>query len=204
MYTIQDVISLSRQLRMRTLLWLIPEALLLACVVVSFILRIQWLTSLISFSLGVVILFSLNMFILPLKHYKDFLLVALHGKTSRSTAAFAAFEEGAVMREGVRFYPLIMQVDTPREGWMSAGISGMQTCQNPPGRRETASPCCPMKAWLSPGRSLPPATPYHPERSRACRDIGSRPPVFPVAEHGEERSNAASSLLFDRWRMASS
>jgi hypothetical protein len=116
MYTIQDVISLSRQLRMRTLLWLIPEALLLACVVVSFILRIQWLTSLISFSLGVVILFSLNMFILPLKHYKDFLLVALHGKTSRSTAAFAAFEEGAVMREGVRFYPLIMQVDTPREG----------------------------------------------------------------------------------------
>ena len=116
MYSMNDVIGLNRQLRARTLLWLIPEALLLAGIIVSFIVRIQWQTALLSFFLGAVILFSLSLFILPVKHYRDFLLAALQGKTSRFTMAFKAFEETAVMMEGVRFYPLLMKVDSPKEG----------------------------------------------------------------------------------------
>ena len=116
MYTMNDVNSLNRQLRARILLWLIPEAMFLAGVIASFILRIQWLTGLLSFFLGAVILFSLSLFILPLRCYRDFLLAALHGKTSRFTMVFSAFEESAVMLEGVRFYPLLMKVDSPKEG----------------------------------------------------------------------------------------
>ena len=115
MYTEKDILDLSEQLKQRVLVWLMPEALLLAAVIFSFIRRIEWLSSLLFALLCAVILFSLNLTILPVSRYRAFLRNALNGRTTRSVAVFVSFAEEPVKREGVRFYPLIMRVDSVKE-----------------------------------------------------------------------------------------
>ncbi len=115
MYKEKDINDLTAQVRKRTALWLIPEALLLAGVAVSLKYRIEWLTSLLFALLCALVLFSLTLSILPVVHYKAFLRSALRGRTSRSVAVFQSMEREPVVREGVRFYPLTMRVDSAKE-----------------------------------------------------------------------------------------
>ena len=114
MYSKQDVLDADRQYRRAVLLWLIPETLLLLGVAVSFVYRIEWLTILLSFLLGAALVFSLNLYVLPVRRYREYLNMALTGKTRRSVAAFKSFSDQIAVREGVRFYPVIMHVGNPR------------------------------------------------------------------------------------------
>lgn len=113
MYTEQDCDAITRQYRRAVILWLIPETLLLTGVVISFVFRIQWLTSLLFALLGALVLFSANLYILPLRRYRSFLRAALEGKTRKSVAAFKSFSEQFALRDGVRFIPVIMHVGSP-------------------------------------------------------------------------------------------
>lgn len=115
MYTETDVLDLSNQLKRRVLSWLMPEALLLAGVIVSLTKRIEWLSSLLFAILCVMILFSLSLTILPVSRYRAFLRSALTGHTTRSVAEFASFGENMVVREGVRFIRVTMRVDSVKE-----------------------------------------------------------------------------------------
>ena len=115
MYTQNDIDSINAQQRKRTLLWLIPELLLLASLIVSFINRIEWLTSVIFALLCAVVVFSLTVSILPVKRYRDFLRNAVHGRNRVDTVAFDAIDRQIVNREGVRFYPVTMRADTIKE-----------------------------------------------------------------------------------------
>lgn len=115
MYQESDLIAIKRQLNRRILLWLIPEVLLLGLVVYSFIIRVEWLTSLLFALLFMVILFSITMTLLPLRRYLHFLNNALHGRNRTDTAAFDTIEPETVVREGVRCHPITMRADTLKE-----------------------------------------------------------------------------------------
>lgn len=115
MYTETDILDLTRQLNNRLMRWMIPEALLLAAVIFSFVRRIEWLSSLLFALLCAVILFSLNLSILPVSRYRAFLRNALNGRTTQSVAVFVSYGKEPVLREGVRFYPLMMRVDSAKE-----------------------------------------------------------------------------------------
>ncbi|NLX82564.1 MAG: hypothetical protein GXZ04_01910 [Clostridiales bacterium] len=116
MYTQNDLDAITKQLKQRVLFWLMPEVLLLLLVIVSFIQRIEWLTSLLFALLCATVLFSLVLFILPVKRYRQFLMNALFARSRTDVAAFDIIEDLAtVTREGVRFYPVTMRADTIKE-----------------------------------------------------------------------------------------
>lgn len=115
MYTQNDIDSLNAQIKQRALLWLIPELLVLAGLIYSFIIRIEWLSGVLLSLLAILIYFSITMSILPVKKYRDFLKNAVHGRNRVETLRFDSFEEETVEREGVRFYPVLMRADVPKE-----------------------------------------------------------------------------------------
>lgn len=117
MYSQQDVNLISRQLRLRVLVWLVPEALLAAGVVISFIARTEWLTSLLFALLCAVMFFSLSIHILPVWRYREHIKHALFGKTTSNVSRFDSFSQVPVTVDGVRFYPLMMKVDGPKEAF---------------------------------------------------------------------------------------
>ncbi len=88
----------------------IPAALLLAGVVVSFIVRIQWLTIALTIALGAYAIFSYSMLLSPLICYGRHLAGCVSGRTSKTEGAFKSMEEAPVPRDGVMFYAMMLNV----------------------------------------------------------------------------------------------
>ena len=110
MYTEQDYQDICRQTNRRALIIGIPAAALLVGVIVSFILRIRWLTYGPSLALGCGLIFCYGLFLAPVKAYKRHLDEVLHGRVRTATGAFKEMEEQAVLRDGVRYYPMMISV----------------------------------------------------------------------------------------------
>ncbi|MBE5781948.1 MAG: hypothetical protein E7329_01370 [Clostridiales bacterium] len=110
MYTEQDFTDIRAQLNKRLLLTAIPTVILLAGIIVSFIFRIKLLTMALSLILGAGLIFAYSMLIYPVYAYKRHLNNVLHGKTRTLTGAFKEMEEGDVIREGVHYYPMLLNV----------------------------------------------------------------------------------------------
>lgn len=115
MYTEHDILSINQQMKRRIAAWLLPEILLLTAIALSLVWRLQWLTASLFALLCAVILFSLVNFILPVKWYRAFLGNAVRGRNRTDTVAFVALGAEAVTREGVRFYPVTMRADIPKQ-----------------------------------------------------------------------------------------
>lgn len=98
------------QLRKRLLLVSLPSLVLLAGIIVSFIFRIKALTMALTLVLGAGLIFSYSMLIYPVYAYKWHLNNVLHGRTRTLTGAFKEMEEGDVIREGVHYYPMLLNV----------------------------------------------------------------------------------------------
>lgn len=111
MYTTADLTAVTQQKNKRIALLAIPGALLLAGIVVSLIFRMEWLTSLLSVVLGILLIFCLDMFILPLHRYEKHLTHALGGKTRQNTGWLKEMEENLVVKEGLPFYPVILNIN---------------------------------------------------------------------------------------------
>ncbi|MBQ7656714.1 MAG: hypothetical protein IJS41_09435 [Clostridia bacterium] len=110
MYTEQDYSDICAQIKQRRLALAIPMAMLLASVIVSFVFRIKWLTTALSLLLGAALVFCQGMLISPLTAYRRHLDEVLHGRTRTTTGAFKEMEEVAVMRDGVKYYPMMLSV----------------------------------------------------------------------------------------------
>lgn len=110
MYTEQDFQDIQNQLKQRWIAVGIPCLILLAAVIASFVLRIKWLTVALSLVLGAGFIFLHGMLISPVAAYRSHLDNVLHGKTRSTTGAFKEMEEQSVMRDGVKFYPLMISV----------------------------------------------------------------------------------------------
>ena len=115
MYTQKDIDQVNRQLRKRVLLWLVPEALILAALVYSFFPRLEWLSGLLLALLMAVLLASLSLSILPVRRYREFLRNAVHGRNRVETHTYDSAQEQPVMREGVRFFEMTFRADTVKE-----------------------------------------------------------------------------------------
>ena len=110
MYTEQDYTDICNQLKRRWLALGIPAVLLFMAVIVSFVLRIRWLTIVLSVLLGAFCIFSYGMLLSPVIAYRRHLDEVLHGKVRSTTGVFKEMENQPVMRDGVRYYPMMISV----------------------------------------------------------------------------------------------
>lgn len=115
MYTQKDIDSIQGQLRKRIILWLVPAVLLLAGIIYSYTLRLEWLSGVLTALLMAMLVFAMTLSILPVKQYRDFLRNAVHGRNREETLVFDLIQSETVIREGVRFYPVTMRADTIKE-----------------------------------------------------------------------------------------
>lgn len=110
MYTEQDYADIQAQIKQRRMIMVIPGVLLLAGVIVSFVFRVKWLTTALSLLLGVGWIFFHGLLISPLTAYRRHLDEVLHGRTRTTTGAFKEMEETTVDRDGVKYYPMMLNV----------------------------------------------------------------------------------------------
>ena len=110
MYTEQDYRDICGQIRQRSFALGIPAVLLLAGVIVSFVFRVKPLTMGLSVLLGVFCIFGYGMLLYPVIAYGRHLDEVLHGRVRSTTGAFKEMEEQAVMRDGVKYYPMMLSV----------------------------------------------------------------------------------------------
>ncbi len=110
MYTEQDYQDIRAQLKQRLLALGIPAFLLLAAIIVSFVYRVRWLTTALSLILGAGCIFSYGLLLAPVIAYKRHLDEVLHGRVRSTTGAFKEMESQTVMRDGVKYYPMMISV----------------------------------------------------------------------------------------------
>ena len=110
MYTEQDYADIQAQIKQRRMIMMIPGVLLLAGVIVSFVFRVKWLTTALSLLLGAGWIFFHGLLMSPLTAYRRHLDEVLHGRTRTTTGAFKEMEETTVDRDGVKYYPMMLNV----------------------------------------------------------------------------------------------
>lgn len=113
MYTEQDYQAISAQYKSRLSAVCLPAAALLGLAVFCFVRRIIWLGIASTILCGAVCIFCMELFVLPVKHYRRHLDNVLHGRVRSTTGAFKEMEEKAVPREGVKYYPMMLSVGNP-------------------------------------------------------------------------------------------
>lgn len=115
MYTEQDYRDLCAQVNRRWAALLAASALLLAGVVISFVFRQKYLTMALTAVLGCLFVFCYGLFLAPVIAYRRHLDEVLHGRVRSTTGVFKEMEEQSVIREGVRYYPLLINVGRMEE-----------------------------------------------------------------------------------------
>lgn len=110
MYTEQDLKDVAQQWQQRLKQCLVPAAILLAGIAVSFAFRIQALTIALSLLLGAGAIFAWAMLLSPVRAYRKHLESVLHGITRELTGAFKEMKTEAVVRDGLQFYPMLLNV----------------------------------------------------------------------------------------------
>ena len=110
-YRQEDYADISAQLKKRWIAVATPAALLLVCVGISFGLRWpQTVTALLTIAAIFLFIFCFAMFISPVIAYRRHIDHALHGKTHDTEGVFVEMEPDAVVREGLRLYPMTINV----------------------------------------------------------------------------------------------
>ena len=118
MYTEQDYQSNRKQLKKRAIALGIPAVILLAGVIWSFIVRIKLLTMGLTIVLGIYSIFCYGMLLFPIIAYGKHMHELLHGRTHQLTGAFKEMGADRMLRDGVEFFPVIINVgkmDNPED-----------------------------------------------------------------------------------------
>lgn len=110
MYTEQDYQAYRKQLKKRSILLGIPAVLMLIGIIISFIVRIQWLTIGLTMLCGCYCIFCHGMLLHPISAYIKHIDHILHGRTHQLTGLFKEMEDTVVVREGVEYRPMLMSV----------------------------------------------------------------------------------------------
>jgi len=100
-YTEQDFTDIKQQIAKRWRIVAIPCAILLAVLIWSLTVRIEWITSTCTAIIGVTLIAAYDLAIKPLVCYKRHLNNVLHGKTHEATLPFVALSEDVNMVDGV-------------------------------------------------------------------------------------------------------
>ena len=111
MYTEEDFTLIKKQKNRRLLCLWIPVGILFAAVIVMAAVRVPeaYVRALTALT-GMGAVFCWGMFISPVRAYYKHLDNVMHGRTHTVTGAFKEMDETAVDREGVQFYPMLINV----------------------------------------------------------------------------------------------
>lgn len=115
LYNESDLAAINQQIRKRWMLLLIPCTVLLIVLVVSFIVRIQWLTTGATILIGILLIAGYDLTIKPLDKYQKHLSNCLHGRTRECDLPFIRLSENIDVVEGVRYHQLLC-ADTDAKG----------------------------------------------------------------------------------------
>ena len=116
MYQATDYQENRSQLRARLIGVIVPAVALLVLFFAAFILR--WHEAVASASLCLmcaVLIFGVSMLIAPVSAYGKHIEHALNGRTRKLQGTFQSMEDKAVGRDGVMFYPFVVNVGNPEE-----------------------------------------------------------------------------------------
>ena len=115
-YSENDLQQISSQLKKRYLVLGCIMAVILVLVVVSFIMRIEWLSVASVFLLCAAAVFVIDLFCLPLHRYKKLVVSALTGRTHVETLEFSGAEPDSSVVDGVTCRGLIFLGSPDKHG----------------------------------------------------------------------------------------
>lgn len=101
-YTEADYTAIKQQKNKRWLLLLIPCAVLLAVLIYSLVIRLEWLTSAATILIGAILIAGYDFAIKPLHCYQKHLNNCLHGRTRECELPFIKLSENIDVVDGVR------------------------------------------------------------------------------------------------------
>jgi len=113
LYTEQDLTNIRQQQKKRWQLLCIPCAVLLAIIIVSLFIRVEWLTSGATILLGCSLVFFYSLTIRPLHCYEIHLYNALHGRTRELDGTFDSISPDVSVVDGVKYHS--MSVFSPND-----------------------------------------------------------------------------------------
>lgn len=108
MYTQSDLTAIQAQQKKRRVLLGIPAVLLLVGIIVSFVLRVEWVTTSLTILLGILLIAGYDLLLKPLHDYEVHLQNVLHGRTHPLSCIFDRFSMEVSVVEGVRYFSLIV------------------------------------------------------------------------------------------------
>lgn len=106
-YSEADYTAIVAQQRKHWLILSIPCVLLAAVLVISLVVRIEWLTSLSTILIGILLIAGYDLFIKPLNCYARHLRHCLHGRTRECELPFIRLSENIDVVDGVRCRQLL-------------------------------------------------------------------------------------------------
>ena len=109
-YTQEDYTAIDRQYKRRLLWCLTPVAILLIGLIISFIIRIEWLSALLLIVAGALFIFLWDTVLSPVLAYRKFLRDLLSGRKRDYIGRFQGFESQNIMREGIPCRPFMLNV----------------------------------------------------------------------------------------------
>jgi len=114
-YTEADFLAITRQQRKRWLLIAIPCLILLIPLVAGLLIRVEWMTSVSTILIGVVLIAGYDLAIKPLHCYEQHLNNSLHGRTRECELPFLRLSENIDLVDGVRYRQFLCS-DTDGKG----------------------------------------------------------------------------------------
>ncbi len=105
-YTEADLTAITQQKNKRWTILLIPCAVLLAVLIYSLVIRVEWLTSTCTILIGILLIAGYDFAIKPLRYYQIHLKNCLHGRTRECDLPFVSISENVDMVDGVRCHQL--------------------------------------------------------------------------------------------------
>lgn len=106
-YTQSDLTAIQQQKKQRWLCVLIPCAVLLAVMVYSLVIRVEWLTVAATILMGALLIAGYDFAIKPLSCYERHLQNCLHGRTRECDLPFISLSETVDVVDGVRYRQLL-------------------------------------------------------------------------------------------------
>ncbi len=116
LYTRQDLDTLQAQLNRRLIVIGLIALILFGLAVWSMIARVEWLTVVLVFLTGSVLIFSLELFCRPLWAYRRLLRSALGGRTHESVLVYDHTEPDSSLVDGVVCLSLIFLGEADKHG----------------------------------------------------------------------------------------
>lgn len=107
-YAEADYTAIQQQKKKRWYLLLIPCAILLALMIYSLVIRLEWLTVSTTIVIGVLLIAGYDFAIKPLRCYQKHLPNCLHGRTRECELAFIRLSENVDVVEGVSCRQLLL------------------------------------------------------------------------------------------------